>query len=105
MTIKRKYVGGNERKLRSLNKWTEKSKEIRDSAHYLCEVCKDEGTLTYNNLEVHHIEKLTDSPDLLLDNNNLICLCQFHHKEADDGSLDKRYLKRLARQREEASCR
>ena len=77
-SIKRKYVGGNERKLRSSYKWKEKSLEIRDHAHYLCEVCRDEGELTYNNIEVHHIEKVKDSPEMLLDNNNLICLCQFH---------------------------
>lgn len=103
ITIKRKYVGGNERKLRSKHKWTDKSLEIRDNAHYLCEVCKDEGTLTYNDLEVHHIEKVTDSPELLLENNNLICLCQFHHKLADAGQLDKAYLKRLAGQRENSA--
>ena len=99
-SIKRKYVGGNERKLRSSNKWTEKSKEIRERANHLCEVCRDNGIYNYKDLEVHHIIKLTQDSTGLLDNNNLICLCQFHHKEADRGALSIEYLRDLADKRE-----
>ena len=35
-----------------------------------------------------------------LDNYNLICLCTDHHKQADQGKLDKEYLRKLARKRE-----
>ena len=96
----RRYSGGTERVLRSSYKWTEKSKEIRERANYLCEVCRDEGVLTYDGLEVHHIIKVKDDEDLLLDNNNLICLCTAHHKQADNNELDRKYLQDLARQRE-----
>jgi hypothetical protein len=96
------YNGGQERKLRSTNRWTEKSKEIRAAAHYMCEVCRDQNKIEYNNIEVHHIVKVRDDETLLLDNYNLICLCQEHHEQADKGLIDKEYLKRLARQREES---
>ena len=96
----REYKGGKERRLRSSYKWTEKSKEIRDSAHYLCEVCKAEGRLTYDGVEVHHIVKVRDDESLLLDNYNLICLCTAHHRDADDGKIDVDYLKDIARKRE-----
>ena len=96
----RRYNGGTERVLRSSYKWTEKSKEIRERANYLCEVCRAEGVLTYDGLEVHHIIKVKDDNDLLLDNNNLICLCTAHHKQADNNELDRNYLQDLARQRE-----
>ena len=96
----RRYNGGTERVLRSSYKWTEKSKEIRERANYLCEVCRDEGILTYDGLEVHHIIKVKDDEDLLLDNNNLICLCTAHHKQADNNELDRNYLQDLVRQRE-----
>ena len=99
--VRRDYVGTEERKLRSTNKWTEKSKEIREKANYLCEVCRDNGVYNYRDLEVHHIIKLTEAPAGLLDNNNLICLCQNHHKEADRGALGVEYLRQLAQQREE----
>ena len=94
------YQGGEERELRKTYAWQEKSKEIRDRANYLCEVCRDQGLYTYDNLEVHHIEKLKDRKDLLLENRNLVCLCSEHHKQADNGQLAKEYLRKLAEARE-----
>ncbi len=97
---KRSFVGGNERKLRSTYSWTEKSKEIRERANHLCEVCRDRGVFTYDNLEVHHIVKVTEDESKLLDNYNLICLCAAHHKQADNNEIDKDYLLMLASKRE-----
>ena len=91
---------GLEDKLRSQRKWTNKSLEIREASQNLCAVCRAEGTYTYGGLEVHHIVKVKDSPEKLLDNENLICLCTKHHKEADEGKLDADYLRELARARE-----
>ena len=93
------FTGGEERKLRSSYDWTKKSKEMRASSNYLCEVCRDEGRYTYEGLEVHHIEKVKDNKDRLLDDNNLIVLCVKHHKDADAGRLDKDYLRKLAENR------
>ena len=94
------YKGGNERKLRSSSKWTAKSIEIRERANYLCEVCRDKGIINYKDVEVHHIDKLVNNEEGLLENNNLICLCKPHHKQADEGKLDRAYLINLARARE-----
>ena len=91
----------DESQLRSKYKWTQKSLEIREKANYLCEVCRDQGIITYEQLEVHHIETLRDRSDLLLDDSNLICLCVEHHKQADAGEIDKDYLRELAHYREE----
>lgn len=91
----------DESQLRSKYKWTQKSLEIREKANYLCEVCRDQGIISYEQLEVHHIETLKDRSDLLLDNSNLICLCVSHHKQADAGEIDKDYLRKLAEHREE----
>ena len=87
-------------KLRSTKRWTDKSIEIREASNYLCSVCLDEGILNYDNLEVHHIIKLQANQDLLLDNNNLICLCKYHHKQADEGKIDKDYLFSLVKKRD-----
>lgn len=89
----------SEDKLRSRYSWTKKSKQIREDAGNLCEVCKDQGVATYKGLEVHHIEKLRDNVDGLLDDDNLICLCTRHHKEADNGEIDKEYLRELVKKR------
>lgn len=87
-------------KLRSSTKWTNKSIEIREASNYLCSVCLDEGIINYDNIEVHHIIKLQDDKDLLLENDNLICLCKYHHKQADEGKLDKDYLINLVKLRD-----
>ena len=99
-TVGRQYNGGQERGMRSQYCWTKKSQEIREKAEHLCEICRDQGIITYQNIEVHHIVKVKDDETLLLDNENLICLCQEHHKKADRGEIDKEYMKNLARKRE-----
>ena len=92
----RVYIRDREHKLRSTNKWTKKSLEIRERANYLCEVCRDEGKITYEGLEVHHIDKLREDETKLLDDRNLICLCAYHHKLADENAISKDYLRKLA---------
>lgn len=94
------YRGGEERKLRNTYAWEKKSKEVREKANYLCEVCRAEGRYIYNNIEVHHITKITEDKSLLLDDFNLVCLCQEHHKKADKGLIDADYLRELAWLRE-----
>ena len=100
-TAGRIYTGGEERRLRSRYAWAEKAKEIKKRSNYLCAVCRDQGRYVYDGLEVHHIEKLSERPDLLLEDANLVCLCVEHHKQADRGKIDKDYLKHLAIMRDE----
>ena len=72
---------------------------MRSDAHWLCEVCRDQGKVTTEGLEVHHIDKLREDPDGLLEDENLVCLCRKHHMMADDGELTKGYLRGLALRR------
>lgn len=97
---KRIYRSGTDRRARATNRWKMKSIEIRERAHYLCEVCKANGVINYDDVEVHHIVKIRDDESLLLDNFNLICLCAAHHREADEGKIDKEYLQEIAQRRE-----
>lgn len=91
---------GKEDELRNTNEWHKKSLEIRAAAGWLCEVCKDQGRYdVHDRLEVHHITKLGDDPEGLLDDSNLICLCATHHHNADNGELSADYLRRLAERR------
>ena len=89
-----------EHQLRQTNKWHSKSLEIRERSHWLCAVCLAQGIINHESLEVHHIRKLRDNPDGLLDDENLVCLCTTHHKQADDGELDADYLRQLALKRD-----
>lgn len=101
-TIKRQPVEKTlDQKLRSHRKWTDKSGEIREKSKWLCAVCLQEGIYNYDRLEVHHIEKLKDNSERLLDNYNLVCLCKRHHELADEGKIEASYLEELARCREE----
>ena len=99
---KRKY----ETAVRYTTPMKKKSVEIKEKAHYICEVCADEGTVfdrskeDREHLETHHIIKLVDIPDLALDNSNLICLCRYHHELAEKGAIDADYLRKLAQKRE-----
>ena len=90
----------NEVALRNKSIWHKKSNEIRDKSLNLCAICQDLGEITYKNLEVHHIIKLKDNPDGLLDDSNLIALCSYHHKLADKGEYDIDYLRDLAKKRD-----
>lgn len=89
----------NANKFRQTQEWKDKSEEIREDSNYLCSVCLDEGVYNYEQLEVHHIDKLEDNYERRLDNYNLICLCNGHHREAERGKIDKDYLFRLAEKR------
>lgn len=90
-----------ENKLRNTYRWRKKREEIKKASNYLCAVCKEEGRYTFEDIEVHHIIKLKERSDLLIDNYNLIPLCVYHHKLADGGKIDPDYLRELARRREE----
>lgn len=62
-------------RLRFTSRWKRKSLQVRDDAHWMCEVCRDQGKVTTEGLEVHHIEKLREDPDGLIEDDNLVCLC------------------------------
>lgn len=90
-----------EQALRRRTSWTNKSKEIRERSKYLCAVCLDKGEARADDdIEVHHIRKLRDYPEGLLEDDNLVCLCTLHHKQADNGILSAEYLRELAQKRD-----
>ena len=95
----RVYAQTDESKLRSKYAWTKKAKQIKADANNLCEVCRAQGIYTYDGLEVHHITKLSVDPGGLLDDDNLITLCVYHHKQADAGEIDADYLRELVKER------
>ena len=81
-------------KFRKTYRWTKKAKEIKERDHYLCQVCIRDRyntiyTYNYNKLEVHHIIPLSEDYSKRLEDNNLITLCDYHHKMADDGVIPK----------------
>lgn len=99
---KRIYTPTEESNIRNTHSWHKKAEEIKRKSNYLCELCRElDGRYTYDNLEVHHIDKLKDKPERLLDNYNLICLCEKHHTLVEDNVKMKDLLFELARRRED----
>jgi len=49
----------------------------------------------FNDLEVHHIERIADAWDKRLEDNNLISLCRYHHELAEKGTIPAKELKNI----------
>lgn len=88
-------------RFRSSQTWTEKSIHIRQRDKYLCQMCLREKILNGELLEVHHIEPLNDNYESRLDDFNLITLCNRHHKQAENGLIDKSVLLSIAKKNAE----
>ena len=87
-------------KFRKTKAWTNKSIEIRQRDKYLCRVCMANlyntiRQFNYNKLEVHHITPINEDYNKRLDNDNLITLCVYHHKMADNGQIPREELQNL----------
>ena len=82
-------------KFRNTAQWQMKRDEVKTRDKYLCAVCLNDNKLNYKDLEVHHIIPIDVDYDLRLDNNNLITLCRHHHKLAELGEIDAKFLKSL----------
>ena len=87
-------------KFRKTKRWTKKSIEIRQRDKYLCVVCMANiyntiQQFNYKELDVHHIIPINEDYDKRLDNDNLITLCRYHHKMAEDGKIPRKVLQKL----------
>lgn len=58
--------------------WRKKRKEILIRDNFECQECKDKGKVSKAHT-VHHIKELKDYPELGLDNDNLISVCNSCH--------------------------
>ena len=68
---------------------------IKSLDNHECLVCKDCGLLSPKVLEVHHIEKVMKELLKAFEIDNLITLCIFHHKQAEQGLISKQELLEL----------
>ena len=84
---------------RKTNRWRLKSEQIRERDKYLCRVCLVDRysaqQYTYMNISVHHIIPLAEDLDRGLNNDNLITVCDLHHRMAETGKIPREELRRL----------
>lgn len=102
-TYKKKTKDSKANKFRNTKAWANKSAEIKQRDKCLCQVCINNLYYTiniynYDKLEVHHIVPVNEDYERRLDNDNLITLCNFHHKMAEVGKIPREELKNLIRE-------
>lgn len=102
-TYKKKAYDTEADRFRKSKRWTNKSIEIRQRDKYLCKVCMANlyntiQQLNFNELDVHHIVPVSEDYNKRLDNDNLITLCRYHHKMADDGKIPRKVLYNLIKE-------
>ena len=71
--------------------WKRKRKVILKRDSYMCKECARYGKVVEANT-VHHILPIEERPDLRLNNNNLVSLCEEHHEKMHNkfnGTLSK----------------
>lgn len=56
-------------------------RQVRERDGYTCRFPK--CGKQYKSIDVHHIAKISQRPDLKFDPNNMICLCRKHHRWTD----------------------
>ncbi len=84
-------------KLRTCRRWDKARKDANARDKYVCRVCAQNGHLTVDGLETHHIVPLSEDPSRAYDLDNLITLCVRHHKAADVGKIDRSMLVGMAK--------
>ncbi len=88
------------RKFRNSKAWQRRRQYVRERDRHMCRVCAagyDGKPVRYEaDVSVHHIEPLAEAWELRLDEDNLICLCSYHHELAEKGKIPRNYLKKLA---------
>lgn len=93
-------------KFRKTKLWQSKREEVCKRDNYLCQVCIRElhNTQTkynFNNLQVHHIDPIVNNWNRRLDSTNLISVCPYHHKLAEDGRISKEELWAIVKEQED----
>ena len=93
-------------KFRWTKAWQNKRKEIRERDSGVCQVCirgiyNPYKQYEYNDISIHHAIPIQQDYDKRLDNDNLITLCEMHHKMAEDGKIPYDEIKEIIDEQEE----
>jgi len=84
--------------------WQKAREATKTRFFYLCPICsvqgRYDGKRKYDaqRLEVHHIIPVRENWNLRLKKTNLICLCFWHHKLAENGVISRSELLRYTKE-------
>ena len=95
-----KKLNTQEVSFRNSYSWKTKRTQIKIRDLYLCRVCLQNKMISkdkfnHQNIQVHHIVPIHEDWDKRLDSNNLISLCTYHHRQAEDGIITKEELSKI----------
>ena len=87
-------------RFRHTSAWQQKREEIKERDNYLCQICirnlyDTKKIMNYENISVHHAEKLEENYEKRLDNDNLLTVCEQHHKLCDKNIIPYSVVKRI----------
>lgn len=98
---RKRYARTDIQRFRSTAAWQRKRLDVLKRDKYLCRVCLDGKVsgyaITFTKLSVHHIVPIEEDERLKLDKDNLLTTCDYHHRMADKGEIDRDYLRGLAK--------
>lgn len=105
MKPQRKQKASTIDRFRWTKAWQRKREQINIRDKYMCQVCirklyDTKKQYNYTDIGVHHITPIVEDWDLRLEDDNLICLCERHHKMADAGAIPKDLLKSICNEQE-----
>lgn len=89
---------------RSSKEWQLKRGSIKERDKSLCQICirslynTIERQYNFNCVQVHHIKSIKTNWKKRLEDSNLLCLCPYHHKMAEDGGIHKDILLSIAQE-------
>lgn len=100
-----KYKGTEIDKFRWTAAWKQKRDEIRERDLNLCQVCirnlyNTVYQYNYDYLSVHHAIPIETDYDKRLDNDNLLTMCDYHHKCAERGEIPYAEIKKIIDEQE-----
>lgn len=88
-------------KFRNSKQWQNKRAYIRMRDRNMCRLCAigygNKPIAYVSEVSVHHIVPLSVDFGKRLDDDNLICLCGYHHELAESGKIPAILLKKLAK--------
>ena len=85
--------------------WQKKREEIKKRDLYLCQICIRElyNTVTKYNTEelsVHHNIPINEDYNKRLDNDDLLTVCDYHHKMCESGEIPRDEVQRIINEQE-----
>lgn len=85
--------------------WQKKREEIKQRDLYLCQICIRELYNTINkynteDLEVHHNIPINEDYNKRLDNDNLLTVCDTHHKMCERGEISREEVQKIINEQE-----